>query len=115
LYTLFSAVSSLFLVRKFTVIENHLIFLEKYFNAYQLVIIVLRDLNAPQYSWISGTFFSTVVSREYPVILIDSVQHLLFSRLLSKNIKIGIYKTTYNFAYGSVWVRNLISDIKGET
>jgi hypothetical protein len=37
------------------------------------------------------------------------------SRLLSKNIKIRIYKTTYNFAYGSVWVWNLVSDIKGGT
>jgi hypothetical protein len=35
------------------------------------------------------------------------------SRLLAKNLKIGIYRT--NFACGSVWVRNLISDIKEGT
>jgi hypothetical protein len=43
-----------------------------------------------------------------------SVQNLLSSRLLSKDIKIRIYKN-YNFACGSVWVQNLVSDIKGET
>jgi hypothetical protein len=33
-----------------------------------------------------------------------SVQNLLSSRLLSKNIKIRIYKTIHNFACGSVCV-----------
>jgi hypothetical protein len=33
-----------------------------------------------------------------------SVQNLLSSRLLSKNVKIRICKTIHNFAYGSVWV-----------
>jgi hypothetical protein len=36
------------------------------------------------------------------------------SRLLSKNIKIRIYKTII-FVCGSVWARNLASDIKGGT
>jgi hypothetical protein len=40
-----------------------------------------------------------------------SVQNLLSSRLLSKNIKI---KYT-NFACGSLWVWNLVSDIKEGT
>jgi hypothetical protein len=40
-----------------------------------------------------------------------SVQNLLSSRLLSKNVKIKIYKTI--FACGSIWVLNLVSDIKG--
>jgi hypothetical protein len=33
-----------------------------------------------------------------------SVQNLLPLRLLSKNTNIRIYKTTYNFVCGSVWV-----------
>jgi hypothetical protein len=37
-----------------------------------------------------------------------SVQNLLSSRLLSKN-------KNYNFACGSVWVRNLVFNIKGGT
>jgi sorting nexin-29 len=41
-----------------------------------------------------------------------SVQNFLSSCLLSKNVKVRIYKT--NFACGSVWVLNLVSDIKGE-
>jgi hypothetical protein len=41
-----------------------------------------------------------------------SVQSLLSSRLLPKNLKIRIYKTN-NFASGSVWVRNLVFNIKG--
>jgi hypothetical protein len=41
------------------------------------------------------------------------VQNLLSSRLLSKNIKIRIQN--YNFICDSVWVRNLVSDIKGGT
>jgi hypothetical protein len=44
-----------------------------------------------------------------------SIQNLLSSRLLSKDVKIRIYKTTYNFACGSVWVWNLVSYIKGGT
>jgi hypothetical protein len=43
-----------------------------------------------------------------------SVQYLLSSRLLSRNLKIRIYKT-YNFACGSVWIRNLVFEIKGGT
>jgi hypothetical protein len=42
-----------------------------------------------------------------------SVQNLLSSHLLSKSIKIRIQN--YNFACGSVWVRNLVSNIKGGT
>jgi hypothetical protein len=42
-----------------------------------------------------------------------SVQSLLSSRLLSKNLKMRIYKT--NFACGFEWVRNLVSDTKGGT
>jgi hypothetical protein len=42
-----------------------------------------------------------------------SVQNLLSYRLLSKYVKIGICKT--NFVCGSVWVQNLVSDIKGRT
>jgi hypothetical protein len=38
----------------------------------------------------------------------------LSSHLLSKNIKIRIYKN-YNIAIGSLWVWNLVSDIKGGT
>jgi ABC-type polysaccharide/polyol phosphate export permease len=41
-----------------------------------------------------------------------SVQNLLPSHLLSKNIK-KVHKTT--ILPGSVWVRNLVSDIKGGT
>jgi hypothetical protein len=37
----------------------------------------------------------------------------LSSHLLSKNNKITIYKI--NFAYGSVWMCSLISDVKGGT
>jgi hypothetical protein len=33
-----------------------------------------------------------------------SVQNLLSSHLLSKNIKTGIYKTIYNYVCGSEWV-----------
>jgi hypothetical protein len=36
-----------------------------------------------------------------------SAQNLLSSRLLSKNIKVRIYNT--------IWVRNLVSDVKGGT
>jgi hypothetical protein len=39
------------------------------------------------------------------------VQNLLPSPLLSKNVKMRIYKTN-NLAHGSVWERNLVSDIK---
>jgi hypothetical protein len=42
-----------------------------------------------------------------------SVQSLLSSRLLSRNLKMRIYKT--NFACGSVWMRDLVSDVKGGT
>jgi hypothetical protein len=42
-----------------------------------------------------------------------SVQSLLSSRLLLKNLKMRIYKT--KFACGFVWVRNLVSDTKGGT
>jgi hypothetical protein len=42
-----------------------------------------------------------------------SAQNLLPSCLLSKNIKIRIY--IHNFASGSIWVLNLVSDIKGGT
>jgi hypothetical protein len=34
----------------------------------------------------------------------SSIQNLLSSRLLSRNIKIRTHKTTYNFACSSVWV-----------
>jgi hypothetical protein len=44
------------------------------------------------------------------LILNDSVQNLLSSCLLSKNVRIRIYKT--NFACGSVWVWALDSGIK---
>jgi hypothetical protein len=40
-----------------------------------------------------------------------SVQNLMSSHLLSKPVQMRMYKT--NFACGSVWVRNLVSDIKG--
>jgi hypothetical protein len=44
----------------------------------------------------------------------NSVQSLLSSRLLSKNIK--NWNIRYdNFACGSVWVLNLVSDIKEGT
>jgi hypothetical protein len=39
----------------------------------------------------------------------QSIHKLLPSHLLSKNLQ------KYNFACGSVWVRNFISDIKGGT
>jgi hypothetical protein len=42
-----------------------------------------------------------------------SVQNLLSSLLLSRNLKMSIYKT--NFACGSVCVLNLVFDIKGGT
>jgi hypothetical protein len=42
-----------------------------------------------------------------------SVQDLLTSRLLFKNLKIRIDET--NFSCGFVWVWNLGSDIKGGT
>jgi hypothetical protein len=42
-----------------------------------------------------------------------SVQNLLSSWLLSKNFKIGIYKTIILPVI--LWVRNLVSDIKGGT
>jgi hypothetical protein len=41
----------------------------------------------------------------------NSVQNLPPSRLLSENVKIRIYET--NFACGSIWVWNLVSDTKG--
>jgi hypothetical protein len=44
----------------------------------------------------------------------DNFLTIVPDALLSKNIKIRIYKT-YNFACGSVWVWNLVSDIKGGT
>jgi hypothetical protein len=34
---------------------------------------------------------------------------------VSKNVKITIYNTTYNFACDFVWVWNLVFDIKGGT
>jgi hypothetical protein len=37
---------------------------------------------------------------------------LLFSCLLSKNLKVSIH-ITINVACGSVWMQKLISDIKG--
>jgi hypothetical protein len=40
-----------------------------------------------------------------------SVQNLLTSRLLSKNVKIRIYRSIIGF----VWVQNLVSDIKEGT
>jgi hypothetical protein len=43
-----------------------------------------------------------------------SVHNLLSSRLLSKNVKIS-YVQDYNFACGSIWVLNLVSDIKRKT
>jgi hypothetical protein len=42
-----------------------------------------------------------------------SVQNLLSSRLISRNLKIKIYKT--NFASCPVWVRNLVSHFGGGT
>jgi hypothetical protein len=42
-----------------------------------------------------------------------SVQNLLSSLLISKNLKIKIYKT--NFAGCAVWVRNLVSHFGGGT
>jgi hypothetical protein len=44
----------------------------------------------------------------------NSVQNLLSSCLLSKNVKITIYKNC-NFVYGSVWVLNFVSDINSLT
>jgi hypothetical protein len=41
-----------------------------------------------------------------------SVQNLLSPSVLSKNVKIRIYKTI-KFACGFVWVRNLVCDSKG--
>jgi hypothetical protein len=43
-----------------------------------------------------------------------SVQNILSSRLLSKNVKIRVYKTIL-FACGSIRVWNMVSDIKGGT
>jgi hypothetical protein len=40
-----------------------------------------------------------------------SVQNLLSSCLLSRNIRIRMYET--NFACGSEWERNFVSDIEG--
>jgi hypothetical protein len=42
-----------------------------------------------------------------------SVQNLLSSRLISKNLKIKIYNC--NFASCTVWVRNLVSHFEGGT
>jgi hypothetical protein len=42
-----------------------------------------------------------------------SVQNLLSSHLISKNLKIKIYKT--NFAGCAVWMRNLVSYFEGGT
>jgi hypothetical protein len=44
---------------------------------------------------------------------IQSRQNILYSRLLSKHERIRIY-IDHNFAYCSVWVWNLVSDINGE-
>jgi hypothetical protein len=44
-----------------------------------------------------------------------SVQNLLCSRLLSKNLKIRLYVQDDNFACGFVWVWDLVSDIEGGT
>jgi hypothetical protein len=44
-----------------------------------------------------------------------SVQNVLSSHLLSKEVIIKIHKTTYNFACSFIWVWNLISDIIGGT
>jgi hypothetical protein len=41
------------------------------------------------------------------------VQNLLSSRLISKNLKIKIYKT--NFASYAVWVRNMVCHFEGGT
>jgi hypothetical protein len=41
-----------------------------------------------------------------------SIQNLLSSRVLLKSINIGIYETNFD---GSIWVWNLVSDIKGDT
>jgi hypothetical protein len=41
-----------------------------------------------------------------------SVQNLLSSRLISKNLKIKIYKNC-NFVTCIVWVRNLVSHFEG--
>jgi hypothetical protein len=43
-----------------------------------------------------------------------SVQKPFSSRLLFKSVKIRIYRTII-FACGSIWVRNLVPDIKGGT
>jgi hypothetical protein len=43
-----------------------------------------------------------------------SVQNLLSSRLISKNLKIKIYNTL-NFAGCALWVRNLVSHFGGGT
>jgi hypothetical protein len=48
----------------------------------------------------------------------DNACYHLSSRLLSKNKnkkEEKKYIQNYNFAHGSVWVRNLVSDIKGGT
>jgi hypothetical protein len=44
-----------------------------------------------------------------------SIQSLLSSRLLSKNLKMRIYIQDNNFPCDFVWVRNLVSDTKGGT
>jgi len=44
-----------------------------------------------------------------------SVQNLLSSKLLSKNLKIKMYRKNYNPARCPVWVRNLVADIEGGT
>jgi hypothetical protein len=42
-----------------------------------------------------------------------SVQNLLSSRIISKKLKIKIYKT--NFSKCAVWVQNLVSHFEGGT
>jgi hypothetical protein len=45
---------------------------------------------------------------------LNLVQNLLSSRLISKNLKIKIYKNC-NFASCAIWVRNLVSHVVGGT
>jgi hypothetical protein len=47
------------------------------------------------------TLIQDEIKRRLNRVMLATIQS---SRLLSKSIKIRIYKTTYNFAYGSVWV-----------
>jgi hypothetical protein len=101
----------------------YVLLLSRHQNAGQYHDITIRNRcfeNVAQFRYLGTTITNQNLIQEEIKMRLNSgnacyhsVQNLLSSRLLSKNIKLGIYK--YLFAYGSVWVWNLDSDIKGGT